>query len=468
MSAEDITLAAVEAFCDLEAEQSVLGGVLMDPDSLPRIRHRLTPEDFSLAAYGSVWQAILDLDHREIPVDVVQIGQALRAANKLQAVTSQISLGDLEQIGSGGESLEHQAKLVADLARARRVAREASRRLARLRSTPMSPEDFVQELVAAIGQAAERRGEIGATRYIDAVMEYSQRTEDNATRGSEIAGVTTGIRCLDTATSGLRPGQLIVIAARPGMGKTALAMGMAEAIAKEGKPVAVFSLEMQSVDLAERSVCGAARVNSVNVRQNLISQGEMDRHTSAMQSVGKWPIWVIDDARVTVDDIRAHCHTLHARTPLSAIVVDYLQLIKPTPGRRSDNREREVSEMSNALKSLAKELSVPVVLLSQLNRKCEERADKRPMLSDLRDSGSIEQDADVVMFIYRDCLYNRKDDDEAHKRAAEIIIAKQRGGEAGPREVCFDRVHTRFYDPADEDHGSPDWGGQHDLPEAQA
>jgi replicative DNA helicase len=249
------------------------------------------------------------------------------------------------------------------------------------------------------------------------------------------------------------------------MGKTSLAMGMAEAIAKAGKSVAVFSLEMQKVDLAERSVCGTARVNPANVRQSLASQGEMNRLTSAMQSVGKLPIWIVDDARVTVDDIRAHSHTLHARESLGAIVVDYLQLIMPAPGRKSDSREREVSDMSNALKRLAKELEVPVILLSQLNRKCEERADKKPILSDLRESGAIEQDADVVMFIYRDCLYNRKDDDEAHKRAAEIIIAKQRGGDVGPRDVCFDRVHTRFYDPADEDHGRPNW---QDLSEAHA
>jgi replicative DNA helicase len=445
------------------AELSVLGGVVLDPNSLALVRPRLSPEDFYFPAHCTIWRAILDLDANGNPFDLQAIYEWLRAADKLKAVEERVPLMKLTDYANTGENLEYQVSIVADLSMARRVAREASVVLVKARDSSVPPEDLARDAVAAMSRATQRRGEAGEASMLVCATEFYEQLEAIGRRGYGISGAPTGIRSLDAATTGLHPENLIVIAARPAMGKSALSMCMAQAVAKTRRDVVVFSLEMSRVALFQRMVCEAARIDSTKIRRGDLSQVDMDRLTAATQQLAKLPISIVSNTTVTVDDIRARCHAIHARNPLGVVVVDYLQLIKPVPGR-SESRERDVAEMSRALKNLASELSVPVVLLSQLNRKCEERADKRPMLSDLRDSGAIEQDADVVMFIYRDHVYDQK----ADERAAEIIIAKQREGQDGPVCVGFDRTHTRFYDLADEDHGRPNWDGQHDYPGAQA
>ena len=426
----------------LEAEESVLGGVLLDNTAIDRVLEFVRPDDFYREAHRRIFRAMLALAEKSEPVDLVTLAEVLRQRGELQDVGGAAHLAELAERVPTAANATHYAKIVREKAILRSLITTATDIVTNGYEDTRDVKDLLDRAEQSIFQISEREVKPAFVRMDSLMTDTFKIVEKLHQQKQAVTGVTSGFADLDHLTAGLQPSDLIIIAARPSMGKTAFALNIAaNAALRGGTGVAVFSLEMSKEQLALRMLCSEARVDLARVRTGHLQPGELGDLAQSAHVLISTPIYIDDTPAITVLELRAKSRRLwrDPNSKLGLILVDYLQLMRSSEGK--DSREQEISEISRSLKALAKELQVPVIALSQLNRQVESRSPAVPRLSDLRESGAIEQDADVIMFIYRDDVYN---EDSDRKGTADIIIAKQRNGPIGKVELAFLRQYTRF------------------------
>lgn len=429
----------------LEAERSVLGAILIDNEALIRVMEVLDPDDFYRNAHRLIYEQMLECFERSEPVDLVTLSNLLRAKGQLESAGGADYLTLLVEQVPTAANAPYYAKIVREKAVLRRLMRRASEILRQCYEDPSDLEQFLDEVERSIFEVAEDRTRKSFFPIKEIIHSSFETIEKLYQRKSLITGVPSGFLDLDTLTSGFQPSDLIVVAARPSMGKTAFCLDVARhAAVVENVPVAVFSLEMSKEQIALRLLCAEAQVDGSLLRKGMLRESDFPRLTTAAGVLGESPIFVDDTPNISALEMRAKARRLKAERGIGLIIVDYLQLMRGRQGA-DRSREQEISEISRSLKALAKELNVPVMALSQLNRRVEERGDKIPQLSDLRESGAIEQDADLILFIYRDEVYNRSPDNPK-KGTAEIIVGKHRNGPTGKVILTFLPQFATFED----------------------
>jgi len=430
----------------IEAEQSLLGGLLIDNEALDKVADVVSVSDFYRQDHQIIYQHIHQLIERSQPADIVTVGESLESNAELNTV------GGLEYLGLLAENTPTAANIrgYAQIVRERSIMRNLVQVGTEIVDSALSPQgrdaqQLLDESESKIFQIAEagKNDRIGFTDIKELLPQVAERIDQLFQRDnpSDVTGVPTGYKDLDMMTSGLQPGDLVIIAGRPSMGKTSLALNIAEYVAIDtGLPAAIFSMEMSSTQLVSRLIGSVGKLNQHKMRTGQLDDNDWEKLSYALGQLNEAPIFIDEGSALNPYEVRARARRLHKQCgKLGLVVIDYLQLMG-TAGS-SENRATEISEISRSLKSLAKELNVPVVALSQLNRSVEQRPDKRPVMSDLRESGAIEQDADVIMFIYRDEVYNPETPD---KGVAEIILAKQRNGPVGRVKLTFLGEFTKF------------------------
>ena len=432
----------------VEAEQSVLGGIFLDSTAWDKISDLISEQDFYRFEHRLIYRHIARLIEHAKPVDVITVAESLESSAELDKVGGLAYLGSLAQNVPSAANIRRYAEIVRERAVMRKLA-EVGSEISTSAYNPAGRDadqllDEAESRVFEIAEAGER-GRQGFTPLPPLLTKVVERIEtlygrDNV---SDVTGVASGFTDLDSMTSGLQPGELIIVAGRPSMGKTAFAINIAEHVALEGcKPVAIFSMEMGGVHLAMRMIGSVGKLNQHDLRTGRLQEDDWPRLTHALGRLNDAAIFIDETAALNSLELRSRARRLHRQNNgLGLIVIDYLQLMSSPSGKASENRATEISEISRSLKGLAKELHVPVMALSQLNRSLEQRPNKRPMMSDLRESGAIEQDADLILFIYRDEVYNP---DSPDKGKAEIIVGKQRNGPIGKVELTFRGEYTRF------------------------
>ena len=425
----------------VEAEQSVLGAVMLSGDAAAQAVEKLRPEDFYRPAHQSVFEAVVALFDGNQAIDAITVSDWLRRNSVLDRVGGIAFLNDLMDAVPATSNIGYSVDIVDETAARRRLMRAGSEvgQLAMQSEQPI--EEILNAAEAEVFKVADRRVGEGLARLGPMLQDTLEKIEELGTRGGDITGVPTGFRDLDKKLAGLHPANLVVIAARPSMGKSSLAINIAQHVAEQGEPVALFTLEMSREEVVQRILSSMASVDSHRLRTGQLTPEMWQRVARESSRLYEMPFYVDDSADLTVTAIRAKCRRLKRQQKrLGLVVVDYMQLMQgPT---RSDNRQQEIAEISRSLKNLARELEVPVIALSQLNRQLEQRENKRPRLGDLRESGAIEQDADVVLFIYRDEAY---DQNNAETRGlAEVMVAKHRAGATGTVMMTFAAEFTRF------------------------
>ncbi len=426
----------------LEGERAILGGLLIDNDALPRVLATLSSDDFYREAHRNVYKAVTNLFNRNEPVDWVTLTAALKEASLLESVGGPAFLTELVDAVPSAANIEHYARVVKEKAVLRQLISSATEISTRCYEDHGNIDEFVDQCEELIFKVGESRIQSGFVHIKDLMTRSIETAESLYERKENITGVPSGFWDLDMLTAGFQPSDLIIIAGRPSMGKTSFALNVAmKAAIDDGIPTAVFSLEMSKEQIALRLLCARAKVNLRSLRTGYLTQDDWGRLTQAVGGISDSTLYIDDTPAINILEIRAKTRRLKKERDLGLVVVDYLQLMRGAT--KSDSREKEISEISRSLKALAKELSVPVIALSQLNRKVEERPNKRPQLADLRESGAIEQDADVILFIYRDEVYN-KSEDNPKKGEAEIIVGKQRNGPIGEVTVMFDKDFSTF------------------------
>jgi replicative DNA helicase len=440
---------------NLEAERSVLGGILLDNNVLDQILDLVQEEDFYREAHRKIFAAMLSMAERSEAIDYLTLEDELRAHSQLEEVGGAAYIASLTDAVPSLANLKTHARIVRDKAVARRLISASTKILQACFDDSQELEDTLDEAQHLIFTVSQRRGQAGPVALKELVKSSFEIIEKLFERKEQYTGVPTGFRELDNITSGLQRGDLIILAARPSMGKTALALNMAQNAALRSKvPTLVFSLEMNKESLVNRLLCSEAREDSHHLRSGHLSDADWAKLARAAGQLSETPLYIDDTPGIRVMEMRARARRLQTDLerqglpPLGLLVMDYLQLAQGPKGMES--REREISEISRSLKGLAKELQVPVLALSQLSRRVESRENKKPILSDLRESGAIEQDADVIMFIHRDDVYNHDSED---KGIAEVIVGKQRNGPTGEIRLRFFAEHTRFENLAQEREG---------------
>ncbi len=424
---------------NLEAEESVLGSMMLSGEAIADVVEILTPDDFYRGANGRIFETLRGIYARGEPVDIVTGIEALKRTGALDDVGGHLYMRDLVDQVPTPASAAHYAKIVSQTALLRRLISAAADIMEKAYGASDDPEGVADDAEQRIYDVARREDKADVAVLHDLVDQAMIDLENIQNRETAYTGLPTGFRDLDDLTSGLQPGNLIIIAARPGIGKSSLAINIARNVAVSGKATTVFSLEMSRTEIGMRLLCADARVPWDRIRSKRVGPDDWSRVVQAAETLHDAPLMIVDSGNVNIVDIRAKARRMRtSRKGLELIIVDYMQLMTSPNARRPDNRQQEVAEISRSLKLLAKELHIPVVALSQLNRNPETRADKRPQLSDLRESGSIEQDSDVVMFIHRD------DADPEKKREAELIIAKHRNGPTGSVKLNFEPSLTQF------------------------
>jgi replicative DNA helicase len=427
---------------NLDAERALLGALLLSRDAVAAAAEVVPGADvFYRPAHAHIYEAITVLTGKGEVADPITVADELRRRDLLDAAGGTAALVDLQAEAPGTANAAHYARIVKDHSLLRRLIGAAGSISERAYGVPEDVRKAVDEAESLVFDIARHEGEGTTAQLTDLLGETLTRIEELHDRGSEITGTPTGYYDLDEMTAGLQPGALVVVGARPAMGKTALALGMAtNAAMRADASVLLFSLEMSKLELVQRILCAEARVDSKKIRNGRLSDADWNGIATAMGRLGDAKIWIDDNPNVSIMEIRSKARRLRSEVgTLGMVVVDYIQLMT---GRTSaESRQVEVAEISRGLKLLARELECPVVALAQLNRGLEQRADKRPMLSDLRESGSLEQDADVVMFLYRDEVYEPTPDNQG---LAEVIVAKQRNGPTGVARLSFLAHLTRF------------------------
>jgi replicative DNA helicase len=429
-----------------EAEISVLGGMLIDRDAVARAVEHVTDSMFFREGHRRMFRAMARLFERGDAIDVVTVSEELKKTGELEGVGGLEYLAQLLDAVPTAANIEYHARIVREKALLRRLI-DASSQI--IRDVYEQGEREVDEIldqaesrIFQVAQSHQREGFVWIKEILWPTFEHIERLQES---GTGITGVPTGYRDLDTMTTGLQKGDLIIVAARPSMGKTSLVMNVAQNAAIEhGTTVAIFSLEMSKEQLVQRLLCSEGRVDAQKLRRGRLSPEEYQRLAAAAGHLNTAPLWIDDSPGATVLEMRAKARRLKSETDLGLLIVDYMQLM--SSNGRAENRVQEVSEISRGLKSLARELEVPVIALSQLSRAPETRNDRRPMLSDLRESGSIEQDSDVVMFLYRPEYYFGPTDKDGNsiEGQAELIVSKQRNGPTGTVPLYFHKAYTRF------------------------
>ena len=430
----------------IEAESSVLGGLLLDNGAWDRVGDLLVDNDFYRHEHKLIYAAIGALINASKPADVITVNEQLQNQGKAEEMGGLGYLNSLAQYVPSASNIRRYAEIVRERSILRKLV-SASDEIATNAFNPQGKAidrilDEAEQKIFNIGEEGSRMKQ-GFQSMDTLVVELLDRVQEMADNPNDITGVPTGFYDLDRMTSGLQPGDMVVLAARPSMGKTAFAINIAEHVAlNEGLPVAVFSMEMGASQLAVRVVGSIGRIDQGHLRTGKLSDDEWPRLTEAIEKLRTVSLHIDETPGLTPSELRANARRLARQCgKLGLIVVDYLQLMSGSGGSGGDNRATELGEISRGLKMLAKELQCPVIALSQLNRSVEQRTDKRPMMSDLRESGAIEQDADIIMFIYRDDYYNKDSKDPG---VAEIIIGKQRNGPTGTVRLTFLKNMTRF------------------------
>lgn len=426
---------------NLDAEQSLLGSLLLDRDAIIRVASFVKPEDFYLPANATVYGAILDLYNRREPTDFVTLSDELGRREQLDRIGGIAYLSALLNSVPTAVHVEYYGKIVERTATLRRLIDAGSTIVGIGFQEGIDTEDALDAAERAIFEVSQKRQTKDFVSISEVLNRFFDQIDYMQQHRGDVVGVPTGFSDLDQLTGGLQKSDLVILAARPSMGKTSLALGIAYGAAvQHHKTVGVFSLEMSAEQLVQRLLSMETGVDSHRLRLGQIDDGEWDRISRAFGRLAEANVFIDDGAGASVMDVRSKARRLQAEHGLDLVIVDYLQLMS---SRRSENRVQEISEISRGLKGLARELNVPVVALSQLSRAVESRSDHRPMLSDLRESGSIEQDADIVMFIYREDKY---EDDSEKKGIAEIILAKHRNGPVGTINLRFFDRTARFAD----------------------
>lgn len=436
-----------------EAEQSVIGAIFLEPQSLITASEILLPDDFYRIAHKKIFETMLVLSDKGQPIDLVTITEELNVKNELEDVGGISYLTELANTVPTAANVVYYAKIVEEKALLRRLIRVA---------TDIVEDGYTREdeVEALLGEAEKKMMEVsnrknaGDFRHIkDVLVETYDNIELLHTRKGDVTGIPTGFRDLDKMTAGFQRNDLIIVAARPSVGKTAFALNVAQNVATKAREnVAIFSLEMGAEQLVMRMLCAEGNIDAQVLRTGNLEADDWRKLTMAMGTLSNAGIFIDDSPGIRINEIRSKCRRLQQEHGLGMIMIDYLQLIMGS-GRSSDNRQQEVSEISRSLKALARELKVPVIALSQLSRGVEQRQDKRPMMSDLRESGSIEQDADIVSFLYREDYYDKETE---MQNMIEIIIAKQRNGPTGTVTLAFAKEYNKFL--------NIDWS-QHEAPQ---
>lgn len=432
---------------DIEAEQAVLGAIFLDADTIIDAMEILEPRSFYRRAHQLIFQAMIQLNDRNEAIDVITLKAELETANNLEDIGGILYLTELSQASPSAASISYYAKIVDDKATLRNLIHTANQIMAKGFEQGEEVQSIVDEAERSILEVTEKRNSSGFKSIADVLNTTIETIDQLAQQGEAITGLPTGYQALDKMTAGLQKEELIIIAARPAVGKTAFALNIAQNIGtKTDQSVAIFSLEMGAESLVNRMLCAEGSIQAANLRTGQLTDEEWRSLIVAMGSLSKASIYIDDTPGIKISEIRARCRKLaQEKGGLGLILIDYLQLIEGT-GRES--RQQEVSEISRQLKKLAKELKVPVIALSQLSRGVEQRQDKRPVLSDIRESGSIEQDADIVAFLYREDYYEREGEDgpEEHEinNKVEVIIEKNRSGARGTVELLFIKEYNKF------------------------
>lgn len=440
---------------NLEAEQSILGALMLDREALDQVGDVVQSSDFYKPAHQKIYDAIKDLHSKGQPIDIITVTNVLQARNEMEVVGGpEYLVGLLDKTISSANISSH-AKIVREKALLRRLIQTNAGLIEKAYDQEfVDVESFIDMAESEIFKLSENRAQSGLVGSMEIVKASVQKIEELYKRKAEITGLATGFTQLDKMTAGLHPGEMTVIAARPSMGKTAFSLNIAQHISlRLKKTVAYFSLEMTKESMMMRMLAAESKVNMGDIRNGRIQDSAWPKLINAASSLSEASIFIDDTPGISPFEIRSRARRLKAEHGLDCIMIDYLQLMSMK--QRFDSREREVAEISKSLKAIAKELQVPVIALAQLNRGVEGRSDRRPMTSDLRESGSIEQDADVIMMLYRDDYYDKEDPDKAGH--AEVIIGKQRNGATGTVKMKFDAQYNRFRDadPTTESSISP-------------
>lgn len=427
---------------DLEAEQAIIGSMLTDKDAVIASIEVLKEEDFYREDNKAIYSAILNLYNRAEPIDIITVKAELESMGKFEKIGGLEYLAELpEKVPTTANAIKY-IKIVEEKSTLRRLIKTANEIIELGYSPTEEVEDIMEGAEKKIFNIMQDKAQKSYTPIKDALVESFTKLEELYNRKQHITGVPSGFTELDYRTAGFHGSELILIAARPAMGKTAFALNIATHAAMKGNtPVALFSLEMSKEQLVNRILCSESMVDSNKVRTGKLEEDDWTKLAGTIGPLSEAEIYIDDTPGINIMEIRAKCRKLKLEKNIGMVVIDYLQLIQGSNNRRSGSREQEISEISRSLKILAKELDVPVIALSQLSRAAEQRPDHRPMLSDLRESGAIEQDADIVMFLYRDDYYNK---DSEKKDIAEIIIAKHRGGSTGTIELLWLGSYTKF------------------------
>lgn len=432
---------------NLDAERSVLGAILLDNHALYAALELLRPEDFFLEQHQRLFHRMIALAERQLAIDPVTLAEELERNGELQAAGGTAYLAQLMDGVPRTSHVEHYARIVKEKSLLRHLIRVTDAIQQQALEADQQADEVLDRAESLIFQLAEDRVRSGLVGVKELVQENYERLERMVSEGRRLTGLSTGYRQLDQLTSGLQPSELIILAARPSMGKTSLALNIAEHVALvERRPVAIFSLEMSKESLLLRLLASRARLDAHKFRSGLLGREDWKKMAATLAELAEAPLWMDDTGSTTVTEIGAKARRLKRDKGLDLLVVDYLQLL--TARGRFSNRNEEVTSISRGLKGLAKELKVPVLVLSQLTR-APEREDRRPQLADLRESGAIEQDADVVLFIHRPNFY-RPELPEEERRKAELIIAKQRNGPTDRLHFVFFERYTRFEEAAPE------------------
>ena len=429
---------------DLAAEQSVLGSVFISPESLITLADELTPDDFYKPANKIVFKTMLSLLEKGEPIDATTMGSALKNQGDISKIGGITYIVELVNSTPTSKNVEHYAKLVKEKATLRKVIADLSDSLSNAYQGDVSIDDIIAKTEKSMLDISNQNIGTGFRNVADILDTHMQMVETRSQTDGVVTGLSTGFVGLDKITTGLHEDNLIILAARPAMGKTALALNIAQYIAvKEKKPVAIFSLEMGAESLIERMLASEGMVEGYHLKTGNLSVEEWSRLVHAQGNLYDAPIFVDDTAGIRISEIRSKARKLAQEMGgLGVIIIDYLQLIT---GSKGENRQQVVSEISRELKILAKDLKVPVIALSQLSRAVEQRQDKRPMLADLRESGSIEQDADIVAFLYREAYYQKEQaDSQEANNVTELILEKNRHGSLGTVKLYFHKEYTKF------------------------
>lgn len=432
-----------------EAEQSVIGAIFLEPQALVTASEVLVPEDFYNAAHKLIFETMLTLNDQRTAIDTVTIAEELSNKNLLDDVGGITYITEVASAVPTAANVAFYASIVAEKSVLRRLIRTATK----IVEDGYTREDEVAELLGEaekqIMEVASRKNSSDFKHIKGVLVETYDHVEQLQNRQGDITGIPTGFRDLDKLTAGFQRGDLIIVAARPSVGKTAFALNVAQAVGtKTDENVAIFSLEMGAEQLVMRMLCAEGNIDAQVLRTGALTTEDWGKLTLAMGALSRAGIYIDDAAGIRINDIRAKCRRLKQEHGLGMILIDYLQLIQG-PGKAGQNRQQEVSDISRSLKGLARELEVPVIALSQLSRGVEQRQDKRPMMSDLRESGSIEQDADIVAFLYREDYYDKETEDA---NTIEIIVAKQRNGPTDTVKLAFKKEYNKFV--------SVDWSQQ--------